>query len=151
MFRTGFLILRLLLVLVLLAGVVGAVAMAFRAGYSQGYVLGAAADGDAPRDGPGYWMAPGMVPYAHPRFFPPFGLFFCGGLFFLFLLVAIFRPHHWHRHPAWAAHGPAGRHAHWHGHPWWAEHAAHDPAHGQHAGQPGENKPEEPPSQDDSR
>jgi hypothetical protein len=126
MFRTGSFTLRFLLALVLLAGLVGAVAFAFRAGYSQGYVIGAAADGEAPQFAPGYRMYPGMMPYFGMHFFPPIGLFFCGlPLLFVALLAAIFRPRHWHHHPAWAGHG--GPH-HWsHEHPCGPDHASQTP------------------------
>lgn len=117
MFRTGSFILRLLLALVLLAGVAGAIAFAFHAGYSHGYVTGAAADGEGLQAAPGFPMYPGRMPYFGMHFFPPMGLFFCiGPLFFVALLAAIFRPRHWHHHPAWAGHGP------WGSHPWSHEH-----------------------------
>lgn len=118
MSRTGSFIFRLLVALVLLAGLVGVVTMAFRSGYSQGYVLGAAADGDGEQLTYGVPMMPGIVPYHRAPFFPPVGLFFCGGMLFLFLLGALFRPRHWHRYPGKAKY-------HWHG-PWGWHHWMHE-------------------------
>jgi hypothetical protein len=127
MFRVGSFILRLVLALVLLAGVIGAVAFAFRAGYSQGYVIGAANAGDGAQPAPNFPVYPGRMPhygFYGMHFFPPIGMFFCGSLLFVVLIGAIFRPRHWHRHHDWTGH-PHGPWAHrWaHEHPCGPENA----------------------------
>lgn len=116
MFRAGSFFLRALLALVLLAAVVGGGALAFQAGYNQGYAQGAAVtlDGDGPQVLPSVPLRPGMFPFAMPYhygFFAPFhfgGVFFCGGLIFLLLLVFAFRPRPWRHAAMWAHHGPWG-------------------------------------------
>jgi hypothetical protein len=120
MSRTGFIVLRLVGVLLLVGLLIGAGVIAYRSGYSQGVVEGAAmaAAGSGGESGqvaplvPGYGYYPGYA-------LRPFGGFFftelLGVLFFGFLFLTalrrVFRPRFgWGR-------GWYGRHA-YAGHPW---------------------------------
>jgi len=110
MYRRGSLVFRILGVLVLIGILVAAGTLIYQAGQAQGYALGVATGGNDPSTGtpstpvyPGY--GPGYWPGFYRPFFFPFGpllgLFFWGGLFFLFFfgIGGLFRR-------GWRQHGP---------------------------------------------
>ncbi len=103
----GRIVLRVLFVLVVLAGVAGVGIYAYNLGVAQG--LAGSASPAAP--------APGLAPYLYygrPFFFGPFGFGFAGCLFpllFIFLGLILLRGLFWHGrwgHGYWG-HGPHGR------------------------------------------
>jgi hypothetical protein len=117
MFRRGSLFLRILLALIVVGILIGAGAILYRAGYNQGYLVGAAAGDkalDFDRNFP-FWL--GYHPFMHSHTFTPFvslPVLFCGGIFLLLLIGALFLPRPWHYHtrpwgpPPWMKDHPAG-------------------------------------------
>lgn len=127
MVRRGFFWFRLLAALILVAGLIAAGSAIYRAGQMQGYALGLAqAGGDQlPGQGANPYLPvyPGYGPYWQPvvgfsTFGMLLGLFFWGGLLFLFF--GMLRAFFWRRH----GYGAYDWHGGWRGsHPW----AARDP------------------------
>jgi len=116
MFRTGSLIIRFVLALLLIGGLVAAGAMLYRSGQAQGYALGFAASGQAVQQPlapvmpyyPGHFFHPGMFFFP---FFPLFGLLFWGFMVF-FVFGRLIRHRHWHEaggHPMHGFHHPWGK------------------------------------------
>jgi hypothetical protein len=113
MFRTGWIVFRIVSTLILIGILIGGGVMIYNAGQAQGYAMGLAAasqDGVAPAPysgiAPFYGYAPFYGPgWGHAFFFPfgpIFGFLAVGALFFLFFgaLGAIFRRRSW-GHGAW--------------------------------------------------
>ena len=123
MFRTGWIVFRIIGTLILIGILIGGGVMIYNAGQAQGYAMGLAAanqDGAAPAPNGGIAPYYGYAPFYGlgwgRAFFFPFGPLFgfmaIGALFFLFFGVigAIFRRRTW-GHGAWAS----GQRP---GHPW---------------------------------
>ncbi len=110
MFRYGILW-RILLALLLVGVLIAGGAAIYRTGWAQGYQVGALAanspntQGNNPLPYRGYPYGGFWPGYGFPFFFPPFGIFFGIGFFFLifFLVGGLFRLFGWRR---WA--GPYG-------------------------------------------
>jgi hypothetical protein len=102
MFRTGSIVFRLILALVLIGGLAAAGYMLFQSGQAQGYAMGLAASGKEVSPAvPAMPMMPYYPGYFYrPHFFffpfgPLLGLLFWGFLFF-FIVGRVFRRGHWH-------------------------------------------------------